>query len=43
MTIHYNNMKEKIGLKEIFEATDSDEETEKVLFYYIICCRYFKN
>jgi hypothetical protein len=27
---HYDNIKETIGIKQIFEATDSDEETDMI-------------
>lgn len=30
MSTHYDNMKDQIGIREIFESTDSDEETEKI-------------
>ena len=30
MTTHYENLKEQVGLKEAFDATESDEETEKI-------------
>lgn len=30
MGVHYEKIKENIGLKEAFENTDSDEETEKI-------------
>lgn len=30
MGAHYDRIKENIGLKEAFENSDSDEETEKI-------------
>jgi hypothetical protein len=30
MSTHYENLKTHIGLKEAFEPTESDEETEKI-------------
>ena len=30
MSTHYDNLKTQVGLREAFETTDSDDETEKI-------------
>jgi len=27
---HYENIKDQVGIRQVFEATDSDEETDQV-------------
>ena len=30
MSVHYNNIKDQVGLKEVFDTTESDDETDKI-------------
>jgi len=30
MSAHYDNLKDQVGLKEAFDNTESDEETEQI-------------